>query len=90
MASHCPPHEPLPASARATSSASLISSMPTPSSSRSLLMSERSSPPPSTPPRCARQVCQVFVRMPVDGVATAREAENEGVMDVAPAHEAED
>jgi hypothetical protein len=47
-------------------------------------------PPPSTPPRCAHQVCQVFVRMPVDSVATAREAEDEGVMDVTPAHEAED
>jgi hypothetical protein len=35
-------------------------------------------------------VCQVFVRMPVDGITTAREAEDEGVMDVAPTHEAKD
>jgi hypothetical protein len=47
-------------------------------------------PPPSTPPRYVHQVCQVFVRMPIDSVATARKAEDEGVMDVAPTHEAED
>ena len=89
MASHCPPHEPLPVSAR--THFDCFAHLRSNTVVVAVLIDERATlPPPSTSPRCARQVCQVFVHVPVNGVATAREAEDAGVMDIAPVHEAKD